>query len=170
MWRIWIVDLLISLLVILRASLKTTLPTENYNKYSPILTLREKDLRINKNLRGQFYLMKDIVRSQVPFYKEPAGLSRSDGKRPDGVSLIPWSRGRCVTWDVTSPDTLAPSHLPSSATQAVLAAAARTEAAKTLKYSALAITHTSLCHSGVWDTGSLGGWGCGVCRPSWEAR
>ena len=32
-----------------------------------------------------------------------AGLSRSDGKRPDGVSLIPWSRGRCVTWDVKSP-------------------------------------------------------------------
>ena len=67
-------------------------------------------------------LLNDVVwramlRAQVPSCKEPAGLSRSDGKRPDGVSLIPWSRGRCVTWDVTSPDTLAPSHLPSSATQ-----------------------------------------------------
>ena len=76
--------------------------------------------------------------------KEPAGLSRSDGKkRPDGVSLIPWSRGRCVTWDVMSADTLAPSHIPSSATQA-LSAAARAEAAKTMKYSALAIA-SCLC-------------------------
>ena len=53
----------------------------------------------------------DALRAQVPSCKEPAGLSRSDGKRPDGVLLIPWSRGRCVTWDVTS------SHLPSSATR-----------------------------------------------------
>ena len=50
-------------------------------------------------------LLNDVVwramlRAQVPSCKEPAGLSRSDGKRPDGVSLIPWSRGRCVTWDV----------------------------------------------------------------------
>ena len=90
-------------------------------------------------------LLNDVVwramlRAQVPSCKEPAGLSRSDGKRPDGVSLIPWSRGRCVTWDVTSPDTLAPTHLPLSATQAG-AAAARAEAAKSLKYSALATTH-----------------------------
>ena len=32
-----------------------------------------------------------MLRAQVPSCKEPAGLSRSDGKRPDGVSLIPWS-------------------------------------------------------------------------------
>ena len=81
-----------------------------------------------------------VMSAQVPSCKEPAGLSRSDGKRPDGVSLIPWSRGRCVAWDVTSSDTLSPSHLPSSATQAG-SAAARAEAAKTLKYSALASTH-----------------------------
>ena len=78
----------------------------------------------------------------------------SDGKRPDGVSLIPWSRGRCVTWDVTSPDTLAPSPLPSSATQAG-SAAARAEAAKTLKYSALAITHVFVPLA--FET--LGAWG-----------
>ena len=26
--------------------------------------------------------------------KEPTGLLRSDGKRPDGVTLIPWAKGR----------------------------------------------------------------------------
>ena len=36
---------------------------------------------------------------------------RADMKRPDGVTLLPWSRGRCLLWDATCPDTLGPSHL-----------------------------------------------------------
>jgi len=37
----------------------------------------------------------------IPVSKEPQGLSRSDGKRPDGLSLIPWQAGKPLTWDVT---------------------------------------------------------------------
>jgi len=33
--------------------------------------------------------------------EEPAGLSRADGKRPDGTTLIPWQAGKPVVWDVT---------------------------------------------------------------------
>ena len=33
-----------------------------------------------------------VKRAQIPATKEPIGLSRSDGKRPDGASLIPWKR------------------------------------------------------------------------------
>ena len=33
---------------------------------------------------------------------EPPGLSRSDGKRPDGKSLVPWESGRPLVWDATS--------------------------------------------------------------------
>jgi hypothetical protein len=40
---------------------------------------------------------------------------RTDGKRPDGLTLIPWQGGKCLTWDVTVVDTLAKSHLPTSA-------------------------------------------------------
>ena len=29
------------------------------------------------------------------------GLVRQDGKRPDGVTLIPFEGGRSFTWDVT---------------------------------------------------------------------
>ena len=72
--------------------------------------------------------------------KEPAGLLRSDGKRPDGCSLIPWQAGKCVTWDVTAPDTLARSHLPE--TSLVSAAAAESAARKKVsKYIEILRTH-----------------------------
>ena len=46
----------------------------------------------------------------MPVSKEPAGLSRTDGKRPDGATLIPWSQGKPLAWDVTVPDTSGRSH------------------------------------------------------------
>jgi hypothetical protein len=38
-------------------------------------------------------------------------LLREDGKRPDGVTLIHWKRGRILVWNVTCVDTLAATHL-----------------------------------------------------------
>ena len=34
-----------------------------------------------------------LSKTGIPSTKEPSGLSRADGKRPDGVALIPWQRG-----------------------------------------------------------------------------
>ena len=42
---------------------------------------------------------------------KPRGLYRTDGKRPDGVTMIPWEMGKQLVWDVTVVDALAPSHL-----------------------------------------------------------
>ena len=42
---------------------------------------------------------------------EVHGLVRSDGKRPDGLTLVPWQAGRCATWDVTVTHTLLPTLL-----------------------------------------------------------
>jgi len=56
-------------------------------------------------------IWRALNRAQIPSMKEPGGLSRSNGKLPDGVTMIPWSRGRCLTWDVKSPDTLAPTNI-----------------------------------------------------------
>ena len=37
----------------------------------------------------------------IPAIKESQGLSRSDGKRPDGLTLTPWQAGKALPWDVT---------------------------------------------------------------------
>ena len=59
----------------------------------------------------------------LPSKKEPRGLNRDGSeKRVDRCTLIPWQRGKSIAWDVTVPDTLAPSHLPK--TSAVSGAAA----------------------------------------------
>ena len=47
---------------------------------------------------------------EVPSILEPPGLFRSDGRRVDGVSVIPWQVGRPLAWDVTCCDTFAPTY------------------------------------------------------------
>jgi len=61
----------------------------------------------------------------------------TDGKRPDGVTLLPWNQGKCVTWDVTVSDTLAQSYLHETY-QTPGAAAEATAERKTNKYTSLA--------------------------------
>lgn len=89
-------------------------------------------------------LINDIVyrglgRAHVAATKEPTGLITGSNLRPDGSTLIPWTRGKCLAWDATTPDTLAMSHLSSTSTQAG-AAAAQASMLKDQKYSALTPT------------------------------
>ena len=49
--------------------------------------------------------------AKIPARLEPSGVARSDGKRPDGISMVPWKEGKLLVWDATCRDTLAPSHL-----------------------------------------------------------
>ena len=80
-------------------------------------------------------------RAGIPSIKKPLGLLRDDGKRPDGVTTIPWSRGRCVACDVAVSDTFAATHLPlTSITPS--AAADRAATNKKMKYQLLTQTHT----------------------------
>ena len=62
--------------------------------------------------------------------------SRNDGKRPDGLTLLSWSHGRCLVWDFTCPDTLPISHLH-RASIAACTVAVDAENRKRAKYTTL---------------------------------
>ena len=47
----------------------------------------------------------------MPSMLKPRELYQTDGKRPDGVTMIPWEMGKELVWDVTVVDALAPSRL-----------------------------------------------------------
>ena len=81
-----------------------------------------------------------LIRAEIPSSKEPLGLSRDDGKRPDGHTLVPWHSGHSATWDVTVVHTLAASSVAQSAVQAGKAAEIAAER-KSAKYSGLSSSH-----------------------------
>ncbi|CAL8119405.1 unnamed protein product [Orchesella dallaii] len=67
--------------------------------------------------------LNDVIRRALntagyPSVLEPPGLVRDDGKRPDGLTLVPWRMGKSLIWDATCVDTLAPSHVIGSAVEA----------------------------------------------------
>jgi len=92
----------------------------------------------------------------VPSALEPSGLSRTDGKRPDGVTLIPWTRGRSAIWDFTCAHRLAASHYR-LAGDAGASVAAHKETLKCGKYDELASKNNLIFHPISCET--LGGFG-----------
>src|SRR6218665_1176758 len=84
-------------------------------------------------------VFRSLVRAGYPSTKDPTGLLRTDGRRPDGQTLIPWRGGKNLVWDATVRDTLAASYLPDTSLTAG-AAAERASTRKTKKYSALCST------------------------------
>ena len=68
---------------------------------------------------------------------QPRGLYRTDGKRPDGVTMIPWEMGKQLVWDVTVVDALAPSCLNQGSLCNPGTTATEAEARKIEKYSEL---------------------------------
>ena len=81
-------------------------------------------------------LCRAFTRAGISTTKDPSRLFVANGKRPDGMTLIPWTGGKSLTWDVTVVDTLAKSHLNvSSMTQG--GPSENAAAAKEAKYSDL---------------------------------
>ena len=92
--------------------------------------------RIQRHAYINDLIYKALVRAAIPAVKEPQGIVRGDGKRPDGLTLVPWQSGRCATWDVTIIDTLAASYVVQSAVNAASAAEVAASR-KVAKYSSL---------------------------------
>ena len=81
-------------------------------------------------------ISRALVSGGIPAVLEPVGVCRNDGKRPGGMSLIPWSWDLPLLRDFTCSDTLAPSNLSTSASGASQLANSA-ESAKCRKYSSL---------------------------------
>ena len=103
-------------------------------------------------------ICRTLVSGDAPTVLEPVGVC-CDDKRPDGMSLIPWSRGWPLLWDFISSDTLAPSNLSTFASGASRLANSA-EPAKIRKYSSLtpSFYFSPLCVE------TLGAWG--LCARS----
>ena len=74
------------------------------------LSCRKSEGRHHRHAAVNDIIHRTLVSAHVPSRLEPPRLLRSDGKRPDGVTVVPWRCGKLLVWDATCPDTLAPSY------------------------------------------------------------
>lgn len=100
------------------------------------LSCRLSQGRFSRHASINSIVKKSLDSAKIPSRLEPNGILRSDGRRPDGVTLIPWKCGRMLVWDVTCPDTFAPSHV-SLAADVTGAVADEAEHLKRMKYNDL---------------------------------
>lgn len=96
--------------------------------------------RVNRHNFINDIIWRSLARAEIPSTKEPVGLTRTDGKRPDGLTLVPWRSGKSAVWDVTVTDTLARSYLHLTASSAG-GAAESASTRKLLKYDTLSASY-----------------------------
>jgi hypothetical protein len=103
-------------------------------------------------------IARSLRSAEIPSLREPPGCSHEDGKRPDGLTLIPWSRGRSLVWDFTCVDTFAASYVLDTANYSG-AAAVKAEERKRRKYDFLLgryhFVPVAVETSGVWGKEGL---------------
>jgi hypothetical protein len=75
------------------------------------LSCRKSKGRIARHTAVNGLIKRALLSAEIPSRLEPTKLLHYDNKRPDGVTIMPWSRGQSLAWDFTCPDTLAASHL-----------------------------------------------------------
>lgn len=74
------------------------------------LSCRRSEGRHQRHAALNDILKRALSSAHIPSRLEPVGLTRIDGKRPDGTTMAPWKSGRLLVWDATCPDTFAPSY------------------------------------------------------------
>ena len=100
------------------------------------LSCRFSQGRLSRHKAINDIIFHSLATANIPSRLEPPGLFRSDGKRPDGVSVAPWSQGKHLVWDATCVDTFCASNLRHSST-CPGGAAAMAESVKANKYAQL---------------------------------
>ena len=103
------------------------------------LSCKRGSLRFHRHVALNDVIHRSLSYAGIPACLEPSGLLRSDGKRPDDLTLVHWECGRPMVWDVTVPESIW--LLPTGQQlYLVLALAALAEAKKSSKYAHLSIS------------------------------
>ena len=67
------------------------------SKRPPRTGLQTTSRKISQTLcRQRLIVWRALTKADTPCTKEPPGLIRTDGKRPDGATLVPWARGKYI--------------------------------------------------------------------------
>ena len=104
------------------------------------LSCRQSEGRLPRHSALNDVIHRSLAAIQIPAKLEPTGLCRSDGTRPDGISITPWSRGKALVWDATCHDSFAASNISLSSSKAG-AVADKAAAAKRNLYRDLCTSH-----------------------------
>ena len=82
------------------------------------LSCRSSAGRQSRHAQINDLVWRSLSRANIPSTKEPKGLITSDERRPDGLTLVPWNKGKCLAWDATVADTFAPTYLSATSVKA----------------------------------------------------
>lgn len=63
-------------------------------------------VRWTEHTRVNKIIPRALATIDQPSIREPLGLARANGERPDGLTKVTWMKGRCMVWDFTCVDTL----------------------------------------------------------------
>jgi hypothetical protein len=76
--------------------------------------------RFSRHTEINSIINRSLTSIHVNSSLETNRLSRNDGKRPDGMTLVPWIKGQPLVWDVTVVDALEDSYYAGQKNLAVI--------------------------------------------------
>ena len=82
------------------------------------LSCRYSSGRLRRHANLNDVVKRALAVAGLPFWLEPVSLDRGDGRRPDGLTVFPFSEGRSLCWDSTCVDTFCDSAIINSAIRA----------------------------------------------------
>lgn len=80
---------------------------DSYGKHA--LACHKTDGRRTRHNTVNDFIKRALASADIPARLESSGLSRNEGKRSDGLTLMAWARDRCLVWDFNGSQTFAAS-------------------------------------------------------------
>ena len=75
----------------------------------PFLTQSVKRFSRDSNLNT--FIKQNLSSTHIPSVLEPRRFYRTDHKRPDGLTLVPWASGKQLLWHITRVDSFVSSRI-----------------------------------------------------------